>query len=390
MPTIVSLSFWPHTEHAEARRTYQLALEDMRTGHQVVHVSAQPLAASEHAKNSAWLRRQQDEHSLPGRMRVATYDPQSRSLLETFPHEGHRIDLRAVVDAGDVVYGRAHDPTHQLLDCYKLLRTRGVRTIYDQRDNWRGALEHFGPEAFDGTSRPGGRGIEEEYLAASSGLVAVSRYLRDRFPASSRRAHIPNAISLSALDLLGRDSQKVTRADPPLVVFIGTMIPITFDWEYFTSVAQACPDMTFLLLGRGRPGATAEENELTHGLPNVRALAWVSYREALSILREATAAIVPRRVNPITLGQSPLKVFDYICAGLPVVTTPLPEITGYPLVYAAPDPADAVAALRDLCRKGPSPHAVAASRAFVRANTWRHRRKEMHEFAVGCPPQAVS
>ena len=97
------------------------------------------------------------------------------------------------------------------------------------------------------------------------------------------------------------------------------------------------------------------------------------------MLRGADAALVPYAINDLTRSVFPMKVYEYLAAGLPVVTTPLPalaEITG--VVVAADAPATVAAVERALAEDGPA--ARRARSAAVRENSWDARLEEIGSY----------
>ena len=64
------------------------------------------------------------------------------------------------------------------------------------------------------------------------------------------------------------------------------------------------------------------------------------------MLRGAAAGIIPYAINPLTSSVFPMKVYEYLAAGLPVVATPLPALDGVEDVVTAAD-AEAMAAALD-------------------------------------------
>ncbi len=57
------------------------------------------------------------------------------------------------------------------------------------------------------------------------------------------------------------------------------------------------------------------------------------------MLRGADAGLIPYARNALTESIFPMKVYEYLAAGLPVVATPLPALAGVPDVSTAPDAA---------------------------------------------------
>ncbi len=51
-----------------------------------------------------------------------------------------------------------------------------------------------------------------------------------------------------------------------------------------------------------------------------------AYDELPAVLRGADAALIPYALNELTASIFPMKVYEYLAAGLPVVATPLPAL----------------------------------------------------------------
>lgn len=84
-------------------------------------------------------------------------------------------------------------------------------------------------------------------------------------------------------------------------------------------------------------------------------------------------ATIPFHVNEVTHAVSPLKLFEYMAGGRPVVTPALRECARYPAVLIASDPDDYVAQLRAAVALGDDPQYVSLLRRTARANTWEER-----------------
>jgi len=71
-------------------------------------------------------------------------------------------------------------------------------------------------------------------------------------------------------------------------------------------------------------------------LPNVHRLGLKPYSALPHYARGFDVGIIPFRTNELTVRANPLKLREYLAAGLPVVATPLPEMARYDgLVYLA-------------------------------------------------------
>jgi GT2 family glycosyltransferase len=85
--------------------------------------------------------------------------------------------------------------------------------------------------------------------------------------------------------------------------------------------------------------------------------------------------MIPFKINPLTEATNPVKFFEYLSAGKPVVSVPLPELLPYAgegVVSLASSATDMVAAVEEALRTN-SPEAVAQRQRVARQNTWEER-----------------
>ena len=103
---------------------------------------------------------------------------------------------------------------------------------------------------------------------------------------------------------------------------------------------------------------------------NMRFLGLKAQAALPAYLAHADVALIPFVVSRLTQAVSPLKVFEYLAMGVPVVSTPLVELRGMPHVHLAEGPAAFAAAVG---RAAAEPRDEAALSAFARANGWEAR-----------------
>ena len=114
--------------------------------------------------------------------------------------------------------------------------------------------------------------------------------------------------------LRGALKQVLGLQDKPTVIFIGSWHgPNLEAVERIIQYAESMPAVTFLIVGSA--GMKYSEQ---YRLPNLLFFGTVDEKEKQVLLSAADLAI-----NPITSGSgSNLKIFDYMAAGVPVLTTP--------------------------------------------------------------------
>jgi glycosyltransferase involved in cell wall biosynthesis len=109
---------------------------------------------------------------------------------------------------------------------------------------------------------------------------------------------------------------------------------------------------------------------------NVHLLGPRSYAELPAVLRGAAAGLIPYALNDLTTGVFPMKVYEYLAAGLPVVTTPLPSLEGVEEVTVAAG-AEAVVGALEEALAADSPEARARRSRAAAGHSWEERIDEI-------------
>ncbi len=168
----------------------------------------------------------------------------------------------------------------------------------------------------------------------------------------------------------------------PRLVFTGAVVATKLDLELIEGLARARPDWAIALVGPVGAGDPSTNVSALQRLPNVHMLGSRAYASLPEVLRGADVALIPYAINQLTRSVFPMKVFEYLAAGLPVVTTPLPALTSTPGVIVAADARSTVAAVeRALATDGPA--ARRARSEAVRDHSWEARLDEIASYLSG-------
>ncbi len=116
---------------------------------------------------------------------------------------------------------------------------------------------------------------------------------------------------------LPRELESITR---PRIGFFG-LINDWIDLELVAEVARRRPEWSFVFLGRTEIPVAAFAS-----VRNLHFLGRKPYGDLPAYCRGFDAAIIPMKMNRLTQNVNPLKLREYLAAGLPVVATPLPEV----------------------------------------------------------------
>jgi glycosyltransferase involved in cell wall biosynthesis len=168
----------------------------------------------------------------------------------------------------------------------------------------------------------------------------------------------------------------------PRIVFTGAVVATKLDLGLLEGVARARPGWSIALVGPIGAGDPRTDISALERLPNVHLLGARPYAALPEVLRGADVALVPYAINELTRSVFPMKVFEYLAAGVPVVTTPLPALNATTGVFVAADAAATVVAVeRALADDGPE--ARRARSQAVQGNSWDARLDEISSYLSG-------
>jgi hypothetical protein len=101
----------------------------------------------------------------------------------------------------------------------------------------------------------------------------------------------------------------------------------------------------------------------------------MSRAEVAGAVMYSDVCIIPHVIDPLTRAMSPLKLYEYLAAGKPVVTTDLPTIHGVServRIASVDDFPNAVRTALELPRQDED-----ARLEFIRSNSWASRHDGM-------------
>jgi glycosyltransferase involved in cell wall biosynthesis len=154
----------------------------------------------------------------------------------------------------------------------------------------------------------------------------------------------------------------------PIVGFVGGLNQ-KLDEPLLADVARRLADLHFVVAGPHVSPAPA-----LRACPNVHLLGLQPHAAIPRLLRRVAVGIIPYRVTEYTSHIYPAKLNEYLATGLPVVSTPLPEVVrfnhGHPGLVAIADRAETFAAAIRRAVQESSPIEARRRIAVARANRW--------------------
>lgn len=144
----------------------------------------------------------------------------------------------------------------------------------------------------------------------------------------------------------------------------------------------AASGISLLIIGPLHPKSDTRRLESIFDHDNVTWLGERSFETLPTYLAQADVGLLPYTRSRFNMGSCPLKVLEYLAAGLPVVSTDLPAIrwldTSHILIED--DPGRFTGRVTDLLAAGRDPTGDAERRRFAAAHSWAHRAAAFAEI----------
>jgi glycosyltransferase involved in cell wall biosynthesis len=254
--------------------------------------------------------------------------------------------------------------------------------------------------AFGGADRKAIGRLERTLLAKADLYIACSERLLYAKMADARRslllrhgvdhAHFSRAVEPGEAGLTIPDA--LAGLPRPVAGFFG-LLAEWVDYEALAAVADRLAEGTLVLAGAarfpdGETGAAAQAFARLVARPNVRWLGRLPYQDLPALCRALDVALLPFTLDELTVHANPLKLREYLAAGLPVVASPIPEAAalaaelphGAVTLAATPEAfAEAAVARARAADAGPRPERSAA----VAGDSWDARVAQLATVLAG-------
>jgi len=162
----------------------------------------------------------------------------------------------------------------------------------------------------------------------------------------------------------------------PRLVFQGAIVATKLDVQLLAEVAKLRPDWSIVLVGpRGAGDPTGDLSPLDNA-PNIHMIGPRPANDLPKVLRGADIGLIPYAINDLTRSVFPMKVYEYLAAGLPVLATPLPALDGVEAIETVGSAEELLAAAeRELAADSPK---VRQTRSMDAAShSWEARLEEI-------------
>lgn len=213
---------------------------------------------------------------------------------------------------------------------------------------------------------------ERELLARVDCVFAVNGALADAKRTYNPETHVaPHGVDYSlfsrALDGAVTVPADLAALRRPRIGFYGTLR----DWvdlDLIAHIARERPSWSIALIGQ-----QLDDVATLRGLPNVHLLGQRRHDLLPAYCKGFDVGIIPYRIDERMTYVNPLKLREYLSAGVPVVSTPVPEVIRYSRLCRVASGGDEFVAAIDQALAEDSPYARANRSRAMQAETWTAR-----------------
>jgi teichuronic acid biosynthesis glycosyltransferase TuaH len=247
---------------------------------------------------------------------------------------------------------------------------------------WAGPVTYYGIDQW--SAHPAKQPWRAVFDAAHEGMrrrgvrvCAVSPAIVEEIAPTGPSLVAPNGVEPSEWLEPGPPPAWLRDRPGPHLLYTGSLDG-RLDERWMAALAAAMPEARVHLVGRVMD-APHIDRLLRH--PIVELHANVGRSEVAAIVAGCDAGLLAHVESPLTSAMSPLKVYEYLAAGLPVAATALPPVVGIdPRVVLVEPGGDAVGATRRALALGRAPEAE--RRRFIRDHAWSRRHEDILAFAL--------
>jgi len=248
------------------------------------------------------------------------------------------------------------------------LKSMGTKIIYDCVDEMT---------AFPNVNNNLQASLMERYMVKNSTFTfAASKILYSKILKLNPNCfYVPNGVDFPHFFSASKVREKIPEVEHlkhSIVGYIGAVFE-WFDVDLVCKLARLHPDYSILLVG---PVDFSLKKKL-EGYLNIKMVGAKPYEVLPRYLACMDVCLIPFKINRLTSASNPIKLYEYLAAGKPVVSTALPEVceNASGLVYIAKDSEDFIRKVEEAVKEAESPNKELIMRRikFAKENSWEKR-----------------
>lgn len=222
---------------------------------------------------------------------------------------------------------------------------------------------------------------EEAKILEQADLVTVtSRYLYELKKDQNPNVHLVlNAGDVTAFllnPLTSPSSPRLGRGEHPRIGTVGALDEYKIDLDMMARVARARPDWQFVFVGKPVVHPKSRVVKELQALPNMRFTGVIPRQEVPKYTAEFDVCMIPYRLSAYNKSSFPLKFWEFMATGKPIVVSGLPELKAYRHLIGYAKRADDFIALCEVALADPAKGRDKRI-ALAREHSWEKRVEQL-------------
>jgi glycosyltransferase involved in cell wall biosynthesis len=228
---------------------------------------------------------------------------------------------------------------------------------------------------------------DAELCRRADAVTVCSQHLFDMKQGMAKDVYlIPNGVDAEhyrrVLDGSGPLPDVAAHWPKPVLGYTGTVHPDRVDVRLIEALARRFAQGTVALVG---PDMLPEEDRTRlRACGNVHSTGAVSYAELPEYMRAFDVCIVPHLMNSFTESLQPIKLWEYLAAGKPIVATKVAGFRDYPqFVRLASDVDEFARGVQEALQEDAAAHQE-RRRSEARPHSWESRLDAFEDVIHSC------
>ena len=225
-------------------------------------------------------------------------------------------------------------------------RFREDKVVYDCVDEY--AAQPYYKDNFDNI------GLDELKLLKRADYVITSaqKLYKAKSKHNKNTYFVPNAGDYEHFSRAMRQDtlipEDISSIPKPVIGFMGAVDEYKLDFQLITYIADKNPNWSIVLIGPAGEAERGVDIKIFRNRSNIYLLGQKEYELLPNYIKAFDVCVIPYVKNDYTTGCLPLKFFEFLATGKPVVVSGLPALEEYSgVVKVAQTPDDFIEAVED-------------------------------------------
>jgi teichuronic acid biosynthesis glycosyltransferase TuaH len=220
-----------------------------------------------------------------------------------------------------------------------------------------------------------GKRLEPKLIEKADMVVANSTYYTDYAKQFNQNSfYVGQGCEVDKFNeaLVKEVPEDIKNIKRPIIGYVGALYKLRLDTEILIHIAEQRPDWNVVLVG---PEDDHFKTSRLHEMPNVRFLGLKEIGQLPAYIKYFDVCLNPQVVNPVTIGNYPLKIDEYLAMGKPVVATVTKAMEVFEdYTYLARNKEEYVPLIEKAMAEH-SPEKAEARKKYVAGHTWENTVK---------------